>query len=578
MTKTFDVAIVGGGPGGSTCAAFIKKYRPKMSVAIFERETFPRDHVGESQLPAIGKILHELGAWEKIEAANFPIKIGATYRWGNTKDLWDFHFVPNGEFRNEPRPGHYAGQRMQTALQVDRSVYDQILLDHARSLGVEVFEATGIRAVSKEGDHITTLETDQGDLISAKQFVDASGHVGLLRRNMGVQTTEPTNLKNVAFWDYWTDAHWAVTIGTGGTRVQVMSLGYGWIWFIPISPTRTSVGFICPAEHYKRTGLKPEEIYLQAIKDDRRISGLLSGAEREEKFESTKDWSFVAERLTGENWMLVGESAGFADPILAAGMTLTHASAREAAFTLMEIDRGGDAKWLKSEYESRNHRRIMQHIRFADYWYTANAHFSDLKEFTRTLAKDAGLELSADKAFQWLGTGGFVDDDLGGASFAAYSISSLHQIGSRLSAEAPTTAFGGYNGFVLNLDGAKKVDLAHYENGRVTGVPGYERNGRILPLHGLRAWMVEGLKASPRFADSMGYIEHSFQVRGAAFSQAVIDGLLESLESLIRDGWVECKTYKGDVLPDRVEGANVNFQVNRDLELPQSQRSPHLEN
>ena len=54
-----DVAIIGGGPGGSTCAGLLKKYAPDLEVALFEREVFPREHVGESQLPPISKILNE---------------------------------------------------------------------------------------------------------------------------------------------------------------------------------------------------------------------------------------------------------------------------------------------------------------------------------------------------------------------------------------------------------------------------------------------------------------------------------------------------------------------------------------
>src|ERR1700733_9422051 len=120
----YDVVIIGGGPGGSTCGTLIKKYCPSLKVLILEREVFPRDHIGESQLPLIGNILAEMGVWDKVEAANFPVKIGATYRWGNDSTLWDFHFLPRGEFEDEPRPANYEGQRRLTAFQVDRAIYD----------------------------------------------------------------------------------------------------------------------------------------------------------------------------------------------------------------------------------------------------------------------------------------------------------------------------------------------------------------------------------------------------------------------------------------------------------------------
>ncbi|RYG17629.1 NAD(P)/FAD-dependent oxidoreductase, partial [bacterium] len=61
-----DVVIIGGGPAGSTVGTLLKKYRPQMEVLILERESFPRDHVGESQLPHISEILNEMGVWDKV--------------------------------------------------------------------------------------------------------------------------------------------------------------------------------------------------------------------------------------------------------------------------------------------------------------------------------------------------------------------------------------------------------------------------------------------------------------------------------------------------------------------------------
>src|SRR5580658_7888027 len=110
-TEHFDVAIIGGGPSGSTVGCLLRKYKPEMKVAIFEREVFPRDHVGESLLPPVSQILVEMGCWDKIEAAQFPIKIGATLRWGKNPELWDFEFFPSESFREEPRPAKFEGQR-----------------------------------------------------------------------------------------------------------------------------------------------------------------------------------------------------------------------------------------------------------------------------------------------------------------------------------------------------------------------------------------------------------------------------------------------------------------------------------
>ncbi|MBX3362332.1 MAG: tryptophan 7-halogenase [Phycisphaeraceae bacterium] len=100
----YDVVVVGGGPAGTTVASLLRKYNPNLSVLILEKEKFPREHIGESQLPGISGILHEMGVWDKVEAANFPIKLGASYTWGKIGDIWDFDFYPAEEFVDEARP------------------------------------------------------------------------------------------------------------------------------------------------------------------------------------------------------------------------------------------------------------------------------------------------------------------------------------------------------------------------------------------------------------------------------------------------------------------------------------------
>ncbi len=564
-----DVAIIGGGPGGSTCGSFLRKYKPDIRVSIFEREIFPRDHVGESQLPLISRILDELGAWDKIEQANFPVKVGATYRWGNSDDLWDFNFLPNGEFSDETRPAKFAGQRLETAFQVDRAVYDKILLDHAREYGCDVTEDCGVREVHRESDKVTGLTLSDGRSVKAKWYIDASGHSALLRRSMGVEIEEPSALRNIAVWDYWQNAEWAVSLGIGGTRIQVLSVGYGWLWFIPLSPTRTSIGLVCPADYYKQSGLKAQELYTKALADEPRVNALLKNAQSEGRIYTTKDWSFVSEQMTGENWMLVGEAAGFADPILSAGLSLTHSSAREAAFTILESGKGRDA-WLMKEYNDRNYRKVLSHIRFADYWYSANAHFSELKEFTREIAKDAGLELDAEQAFQWIGTGGFVEEDMGVGGLGLFNLEAIHLIAAKLSKTRSTSAVDGYSGFLLNLKGAEKVEVAHYDKGHVVPIPAYRRDGKTLPLIGFFGWAVAGLQHSPSLDHAVSYIGKQLAQMGAQYDSKFHGRLVQTLEAMARDGWVKCKDLGGGAAPLNVKLPENNcfIEVNHDADLP----------
>lgn len=557
-----QVAVIGGGPAGSTLGSLIKRHHPAIDVLILERERFPREHVGESQLPLIGEVLDEMGVWEKVEAAGFPIKIGATYRWGSTDDLWDFEFIPGKTFRPQPRPAHYTGQRRKTAFQVDRAVYDKILLDHARELGCDVREETGVRKVLSSGDHVDGLVLESGERVRADQYVDASGNAAILRRAMEVPVEVPTRLKNVAFWSYWENAKWAVEIGVEATRVNVMSLGYGWLWFIPISATRASVGLVLPAEHYKSLGKRPEEVYHEAIQSEPLIAGLLAKARQDDRVHGTKDWSFVSQRIAAENWWLAGETAGFADPILAAGLTLTHVGARELACVIPAIIQGRHAsEWLRRSYEEIQIRRIRQHIRFADYWYSANGHFTDLKEFTTEIAREAGLNLSADEAFQWLGTGGFVNDDLRVARVATFSLASTKSLTRFLGGGRSTWEISRYGLFKPNLAGAVEKRVPVFHQGDVLERVVLERDDRVLPLVGAYKRVLEIVSRFQKAAAIRDELKRQFP------DPEHLTNALEVFEAMVHDGWIKGRKEESKPILDPGNFAeDPHLHVNKELQ------------
>jgi flavin-dependent dehydrogenase len=510
----YDVAVIGGGPGGSTTGAYLRRYNAELRVLILEREVFPRDHIGESQLPPIGKVLDEIGAWEKVEAAGFPVKLGASYTWGRTTDPWEFEFMPLRELPREfERPGAYDSWRSRVAFQVDRAVYDDILLRHAAELGCEVRQGTRVAKVLREGDRVTGLELEGGARVEARWYVDASGNAAVLRRAMGVKVEAPTKLQNVAFWDYWTDARLNEDLfGHGVTRIQIRSLPYGWLWYIPLSRTRTSAGLVCPAEYYKSCGKRPEQLYLEALKSEPRVWSLLEAATRRGRVDATTDWSFVSERTYGENWYLVGEALGFADPILSAGLTLTHWSGRHCACTILEIERGEqDRAWLDREYDTQQIRRVRQHMRFAEYWYSANGCFADVREFCSQIAKDSGLRLNAQSAFRWLSNGG-LDDVPGFAQTGGYSVSSIKQVQHRL-----------------------------VQEGRVLRVPAWRRGTTLVPRVGMYGLMLDALSEETRI-DRI--IEHCrrrlLAVTSPMIAETQVREAILCLEVMAQNYWVTC--------------------------------------
>ncbi|MFG0246591.1 MAG: NAD(P)/FAD-dependent oxidoreductase [Phycisphaerales bacterium JB052] len=537
-----DVVIVGGGPSGSTVSSLLKKYNPDLSVMILEKAKFPREHVGESQLPGISAILDEMGVWDKVEAANFPVKLGGSYTWGKDADAWDFDFYPAEEFEDQERPAKYEGQRRHTAFQVERDRYDEILLRHTEEMGTIVREETMVREVMVDGDRIEGLKLTTGEVIRARHYVDGSGDAAILRKALGVESDAPTHLRNVAFWDYWDNAKWAVEIGVGGTRVQVRSLPYGWIWFIPLGPSRASVGLICPSAYYKESGMSPKELYLKAVEEQPEIRELLKDAnsDTDGNVLTTKNWSHLADRLVGENWWICGEAAGFADPILAAGMTLAHGTSREVAYSILEVERGElDPDWVKKIYDEKGRRNIRQHIRFAEYWYAANGRFTDLQEYCKEIAKESGLSLNPSQAWRWLAQGGFTNQTIEQAGFGAFDVGSSKQLINRFSGRESKFQITKLNEFKLNLNNAEEVYLGELRNGRINRVMCYKRGESLLPMTGAWKTMVDILKQESD-------LETIYKALGEGVARKSTGGaknigvfvFLQTLEVMVNEGWV----------------------------------------
>lgn len=535
----YDVVIVGGGPSGSTTASLIKKYRPSTSVLVVEACKFPRPHVGESLLPPISHVLDELGCYEKIEAAGFPVKLGARLRWGKGGDAWDLDFIPIEAWENHTRPAPFDGLRRKTAFHVDRAVYDQLLLQHARELGVDVLEGVSVSQLQQSHGRIDNLTLADGTTVQSRYYVDASGTRGFLRTRLNIKCSLEPDLNNTAIYGYWEGAGGPFRIGKEGARIFVLTLPYGWLWALPLSATRTSIGLVVPSKYYKNTGLRYRTLYLKAINEEPILSPYISTSKLSGRLFATKDWSFAADKHYGPNWFLVGDAAGFADPILSAGLTLAQISARQLAFTLLELlNSAAHVAWCKNQFEIRQKQRLSTHIRFAQFWYVANSQLKDLKEHTTKLAQEVGLTLTPDEAWNWLAQGGFIDGDLV-VGTGGFSLSMLYKSVNQLSEHQFNPALEHARSVRLNLDGISTQKIAHYTNGTVRSLDAYIRESRILPITPLVRKVLDLVSKecrTERLLSSVSWIcsRAPDNLNALVFCERFPD----MLEGLLIDGWL----------------------------------------
>jgi FAD-dependent halogenase len=305
-----DVLVIGGGPGGSTVATMLA--RQGHQVVLFERQCFPRHHIGESLLPASIPVLDELGVLPAIEEAGFLPKWGATMVWGNNQTPWSWYFRET----NRKHPHAY---------QVWRPRFDQLLLNNSRAHGVEVREGHTVREVLfEDGQAVGVRFAAEGAVESiarARFIVDASGQSALLGRQLDVRRWDPL-FQNLAVYGYFAGAQRLPA--PDETNILVESYRYGWFWNIPLHTGWMSVGAVVDShtgqEDMRHGG--PQRFLMEQIAHAPCTRQILQDADLASGPFVIKDWSYVSDKVVGDGYILVGDAACFVDPLFSSGVHL----------------------------------------------------------------------------------------------------------------------------------------------------------------------------------------------------------------------------------------------------------------
>jgi len=355
-TAMYDVAIIGGGPAGSTAAALLA--RAGRRVVVFEREKFPRFHIGESLLPFSMKAFTRLGLHEKFLRAGFLKKFGGEIFGACSDQGTKFYFKD--------------GYRSKTdhAYQVTRGDFDKVLLDHAAECGAEVSEQISVDRVRFSGDGVELRGKSNGpsQSIRARYLIDASGRASVLGRHFKIKKTYDHLQKLSIFAHY--DGVWRAE-GIDGTLTVLIRAIDRWFWLIPLSAERTSIGVVLDSETFRRSKLSAEDFLEQALAEQPIIAKRTTNARRVSQVYVEADFSYRSARLYGDRWLLTGDAAGFIDPIFSSGVFLAVFSGEQCADALNEVlDRPRAAKRLFTRYERSVNRAMDVYLRFVDAWYT----------------------------------------------------------------------------------------------------------------------------------------------------------------------------------------------------------------
>jgi len=346
------VAILGAGPAASTLATLLA--RDGVKVALLHRPRAAALLVGESLVPAIILILRRLGVEDEVRSYG-KYKPGAIF---NMNEFGDFPFT----FAD------FCGKMPDYAYNVPRIKFEATLLDCAKRAGAKVIE-TEAKVERVPGEDKVRLSAETlaacGDFFNSQPdlIVDATGRARVVPKLLDIPSREGGRKDTALF------AHLDTAELYKSGYVHSSRLDHGWSWRIPLQD-RVSLGIVIPSEHAAKAGATPEERYDTLLKQDSVLRVATAGSKRLTPVMEYTNYQLVSTRLVGDGWALVGDTAGFIDPVFSSGLLIGLTSAMELADA---IRTGSPAAFQKYE------RGVIHHL---ETWHEIVNYYYDGRMFT----------------------------------------------------------------------------------------------------------------------------------------------------------------------------------------------------
>lgn len=342
MNGNYDLAVVGGGPAGTTVATLAATRGRR--VILFEKEQHPRFHIGESLLPMNLEIFDLLGISEQVARIGVR-KNGADFTAEDRAGVYQTFQFSRALGRS---PGH--------AYEVRRSEFDQLLFDNARDKGVECYQGTRVKSVDRAADSSFTLvaadRAGQAHTVRARYVVDASGRDCLLSGRNNWKIKNPRHA-SAAMFGHFTGV--PRRPGEGQGNISIYWFKRGWIWMIPLSGDIMSVGAVADPDYLKSRESPPEEFLMQTIALCRDAQLRMKNAVAVSEIRATGNYSYLSSAIGEDGYLLVGDAYAFVDPVFSSGVYLAMSSAvrAQAPIEAWLENRQGDYRRLKKQYRNQ---------------------------------------------------------------------------------------------------------------------------------------------------------------------------------------------------------------------------------
>jgi len=332
-SNNYDVIVIGGGPAGSAVASILA--REGCKVVLFEKEKFPRHHIGESLMTDTYWTFQRMGFLEKLKASEFTQKYSVQFANQAGKESHPFYFFE--AVHNESA----------VTWQVTRAVFDKMLFEHASDQGADVHQGVTVKQVLFEGEKATGVEVEMPDGLRhtfyAKVIVDATGQSAMLSNKFRWRVRDP-KLKKAVLYSYFKGAHREKDLNGGATLVLRTPKGSGgWFWYIPLEDDITSVGIVANPDYLLHgRGQDLAKIFEEEIQKTEACRWRVAEGERVDKIYSILDYSYRSKKNAGNGFIIIGDAYGFLDPIYSSGVLLALKMAELAADAIHDAFRHDD--------------------------------------------------------------------------------------------------------------------------------------------------------------------------------------------------------------------------------------------